>query len=373
MAEYEIVALILGLVAAGAGAVANSARRVAPYAFPMAKIRAWEARMLDEAKIEALSQSASLHSLVLGLKGTDYESEVEESIETVEQLESALNRHLLGTYTEIFALVPKECVPFMKKFAERLDLANLRLVIRAASGAVERDVAIAYLGEGMVFSKARLEVMATSEGTRDLIKQLSETEYYQQLKRYLEPGEYDPLDLIRAVEQSYYTSVWKKTTDMGKRNGGIARTILGREVDLINLKLVLRLKRAGVQADLMVKNLVPIEADLRLDVLRDCARSETVEGIRTVLSRTPLKSTLVPLLSSAGEDIAHAEKLLDESLLNFCKGISLFKPLTIATPLAYLYAKHAEVRNIRVLARGIADRVPGVEMKRILLRSARLE
>lgn len=371
--EYELLALILGLVAAGAGVVANNARRVAPYAFPMAKIRAWEARMLDEPKIETLAQSASLQSLALGLRGTDYESEVQESVGDVEQLESALNRQLVGTYREIFALVPKECTAFMRKFAERLDLANLRLVIRAASGAVERDVAIAYLGEGMVFSKARLEVMARSEGTRDLIKQLSETEYYQQLKRYLEPGEYDPLDLIRAVEQSYYMSVWKKASELGKRNGRIARTILGREVDLTNVKLVLRLKRAGVQPDLIVKNLVPIEADIRLDVLRDCARSETVEGIRTALSRTPLKSTLVPLLSSAGEDTAHAEKLLDESLLNFCKGISLFKPLTIATPLAYLYAKHAEVRNIRVLARGIADRVPGVEMKRILLRSARLE
>ncbi len=373
IAEYQILATVLGIVAAGAAAVANNARRVAPYAYPMAKIRAWEARMLDESKIETLLESASLQSLALGLRGTDYESELKESVESVEQLESALNRHLLGAYEELFSIAPKQCVPFLKKFAERLDLANLKLVIRAASGLVERDLAIAHLGAGMIFSKARLEVMARSESIKDLIKQLSETEYYQQLKKYLEPGEYDPLDLMRAVEQSYYAAVWKRASDLGRANCRIAKNILGREVDLTNVKLILRLKRLGVEPDLILKNLIPIEAEVSLSVLRECARSETLEGVRNSLSGTRLKSILIPILSSAGEDIAYAEKLLDESLLDFCKSVSVFKPLTIATPLAYLYAKHAEVRNIRVLARGIADRVPSVEMKRILLRSARLE
>jgi ATP synthase A1 C subunit len=362
----------MGLAAAGT-AVANNARQVMPYAYLMAKIRAWEARILDESRIEALSESGSLNSLALGLRGTDYEPELQEVPENVEQLESALNRRLVAIYRELFTLTPKKGLPYMRKFAERLDLANLKLVIRAASGAVERDVAVSYLGEGMVFHKARLEAMARSEGIEDLIKQLSETEYYQELRRFLEPGEYDPLDLIRAVEQSYYTSVWKKTGELGRGNGKIARTILGREVDFVNLKLVLRLKRAGVEPDMIVKNLMLMETGLGLDTLRACAQSDTVEGIRSVISRTALRTTVVPLLSSAGEDVAQAEKLLDESLLNFTKTLSLFKPLTIATPLAYLYAKHAEVRNIRVLARGIADRVPGVEMKRILLRSARLE
>jgi len=369
---YEVPLVIAGLAAAGT-AVANNARQLMPYAYMMAKIRAWETRILDESRIEALSESGSLSSLALGLRGTDYEAELEEVPETVEQLESALNRRLVAIYRELFTLVPAKGLPFMRKFAERLDLANLRLVIRAASGAVERDVAISYLGEGMVFPKARLEVMAKSEGIADLIKQLSETEYYQELRRFLEPAEYDPLDLIRAVEQSYYMSVWRKASDLGRRNARIARTILGREVDLSNIKLILRLRRAGVDPDTIVKNLVPVEAGLRLSTLRYCARSETMEGMKAVLSKTPLKSAVVPLLSSAGEDVAQAEKLLDESLLNFSKSMSLFKPLTIATPLAYLYAKHAEVRNIRILARGIADHVPGVEMKRILLRSARLE
>ena len=371
MAGYE-VPIVLARIAVAGLAVANNARSATPYAFLMAKTRAWEARMLSDAKMESLAESSSIESLISELRGTDYESDLE-GAGNAEEVELSVNHHLFRIYRELLGLVPKRCASFVRKFSERLELGNLKLVIQAVSGGVDRDLAMAYLSDGMVFSRERLEVMAKAEDIEELIRQLSETEYYRELERYLEPGEYEASELVRAVEHSYYMSLWRRAEGMGRRNRKIARTIVGREIDLANLKLILRLNVVGAEPDIIMKNIIPIEADLKLETLRMCAQADSIEGVKTIVSNSPLKSVLVPLLSPTGDDVAEIEKLFDESLLNFCKVMSLFKPLTIATPLAYLYEKHAEVRNLRTASRGVGDGIPSGELKKILLRSARVE
>jgi V/A-type H+-transporting ATPase subunit C len=367
------VPLILTGVAAASVAVASSARSTAPYAFLMAKARAWEARMLGDGKIESMADSSSLDSLLSGLRGTDYEQGLEGIDQDAWAFESALSGHLLEVYRELMNLVPRKGVTFMRKFAERLELGNLKLVIQAVSGLADRELALDNLTDGLVFSKDRLEVMARSENLEALVEQLSETDYYDEMSRYVDPGEYEPLDLMRAVEHGFYASLWKRTHDLGRKNGKIARDIIGREIDLANVKLVFRLKSAGVGPDVILKNMIPLEGELAVELLRLCAQSDSLDGVRSILSASPLKSTLVPLMSTAGDDVGELEQLLDESLTNYCKVLSLFKPLTIATPLSYLYQKHVEVRNVRTLARGIADGIPPEDIRKILMRSARVE
>jgi ATP synthase A1 C subunit len=368
---YEVPIIIAGL-SAGALAIANSARSAAPYTFLMAKVRAWEARMIGDAKAESLAEAGTMEALISGFRGTDYESDLEGVDQDTDQLEASAMNHLIRSYREVIGLVPGRAEPFLRKFSERLDLGNMKLVIQSVSGEVDTDLAISQLTDGMVFTRDRMEVAAKSESVQNLVEQLSETDYHDQLEILVRSGEYDALELMRSVERSYYTSVWERAADLGRKNRGIAREILGREIDLINLKTVLRLKGSGAGTDRIMRSIIPIYADLNLETLRACAQTETMEDLRGVLSRSALKF-LVPLLSSAGEDICVVEALLDESLLNFCKGTSLFKPLTIATPLAYIYEKHAEVRNIRTLARGVGDEIGAAEIKQLLLRSARVE
>lgn len=372
MVGFEVLMVIVG-VAAASVAVANSARSVTPYAFLMAKIRAWEARMLSEGKMESLAEAESIQSLVSGLRGSDYEADLEGLPDTAYDLESALSRHLYRTYDDILNLIPVRGVPFLKKFAERLELGNLKLVIQAVAGNADRELATMHLVDGIVFSKERLEIMIKSENMEQLIEQLSETEYYDELSKFIEPGEFEPLEMMRSIEHSYYMSVWKRAEDLGSKNRKVARDLLGREIDLLNVKLLFRLKAGGVGPDVILKNLVPIEGTLKAVLLRMCAQADSIESVKNILSSSPLKSVLVPIFSSAGSDVGELEKMLDESLLDYTKVTSLFKPLTIATPLSYLYGTHAEIRNVRTLARGIEDGISPGDLRRLLLRSARVD
>jgi V/A-type H+-transporting ATPase subunit C len=372
-----MVAVEVGLIVAGTAAaslaVANSARSVTPYAYLMAKVRAWEARMLGDGKIESLVDSDSVDALVAGLRGSDYEADLEGISLRADDLEKALARHMAGIYRELFGLLPEKALAFMRKFAERMELGNLRLVVQAVAGRVDLQLAISHLADGLVFSRERLEIMARSEGMEALIEHLSETEYFQELGRYLEPGEFDPAEIIRAIDHSYYLSVWRRSTDLGRKNGKIARQLVGREVDLANIKLILRLKASGAGPDVVMKNLVPLEGEMKIDLLRMCAQAESMEAVGNILSASPLKAMLAPIVSSPSAEVPDIEKLLDESLLDYAKSLSLFKPLTIATPLAFIHAKEAEVRDIRTLARGIEDGIPPSDIRRLTVRSGRIE
>ncbi len=368
---YEVPVILLGLAAAAAG-VANSARAAAPYAFLMAKIRAWEARMMTDAKVDALAEATSLEALVSGFRGTDYESVMEGVSEDPDELEKRATAELLRAYQAVFGLVPAGAVGFIRKYAERLDAGNLKLAVQAISGRADVESAISSLTDGMVFTRDRVEVLARSETLEAFIGQLAETDYYQELEPLVKAGEYDAPDVMRAIERSYYASLWTSSRALGRTNGKVAREILGREIDLVNLKTIFRMKAVDSPADLIMKNVIPLWGSLNLPTLRACAQADSIEEVKAVLARSSLKSALQPILAG-GEDAAEIERLLDESLLNFARATSLFKPMTIATPLAYLYEKHCEVRNLRTVARGIGDRIPREELKPLMLRLARFD
>jgi ATP synthase A1 C subunit len=363
---------MLGLAAAAA-AVANSARTAAPYTFMMAKIRAWEARMMSDAKIDSLAETGSLEALLSGFRGTDYESEMEGAKEDLEEIEARAIARLLAAYHDVIELLPPKAVGFVRKFAERLDIGNLKLAVQAISGQADRELAISSLSDGIVFARDRLEVLARTETLQGFIEQMTETEYFQELEPLAKTGEFGAIEVVQAIERSYYASLWRKAAELGRKNMKIAREIVGREVDLVNLKTLIRLKAADSGADVIMRNVIQVHGELNLPTLRACAQADSIEEIRNILARSALKSAIVPLLAGAGDDVGEIERLLDESLLNFAKGTSLFKPLTIATPLAYLYEKHGEVRNVRALARAIGDGLTSEELKPLILRSARVE
>lgn len=369
---YELP-LIVGGVAAVTLAVASRARSVTPYAYLMAKIRAWEARMLTDSKFEGLATSGSLEGFISGLRGTDYERALEEVGEDVEGIESALNRELLQTYDRLLELVPERVRPFVEKFAERLDVGNLKLIVQVASGGVDRETAVAHLTGGTVFSRERLEAMAGSESVPDLVEQLSETDYYRQLRPYMEPGEYDPRELMRAIEHSYYRSLWHRIEELDRRNRSIARDLIGLEIDLANVRLLFRLKSVGVHPDLIMKNVIPVEANLTEETLRQCAQAEDTEQVRTILLGSSLRRLLTGIFAEARDRVTEIERLTNEAVLNHSKTMSLMKPLTVATLVAYLYQKHSEIGNLRTVARGTGDGVETDYIKSMVTRVARIE
>ena len=367
------VTVILTGIAAAAVAVANNARSVTPYSFLLAKTRAWEARLLTDAAVQSLAESSSLEGLLSGLRGTHFESQLESLSPDVESIERMLDTYLVSSYREVMGLLPERASSLVKKYAERMDIGNLKLVIQAVAGRADREETISRLSDGMVFSKDRLEALVKAESLEDLVELLSYTSYYENIKRQIEPGEYEISDLIRAVEHSYYTSLWRETEKLDRKNRKIARLILGREIDLENVKLILRLKRESVDSALISKNIVPVEGELKRDLLDLCSRAEGLEEVAQILMRSRLKAVLVPILSQGLEDLGRTENLLDESLLNFSKGVALFRPLTVATPLSFLQQVRAEARNMRSVVRGVADGLTADEIKGLLLRSARVE
>ncbi len=372
MVGYELP-LIIGGIAAVSVAVASKARSVTPYAYIMAKMRAWESRMLSDAKMRSLSESGSIPDFINGLRDTDYQEDLEGQEEEVEMVERALSRHLLDTYQEIFPLLPEETRDFFQKFSERLDMGNLSLVVQAAAGRVDRDVVVSHLVDGVSFRRERLEVMSGSEGIEELVEHLSETSYYQDLRPYLEPGEGDAQELMRAIRHSFYVSLWRKSQELGRKNRSIARDLVGLEIDLENVKLILRLKLNQLPADVIMKNVIPVDCNLTQDLLRSCAQAEDLEEVKSVLLKSPLRSILGEVFESARDQVAEVERLLQEALLNHGKMLSLSKPLTIATPLFFLYQKHAEVQNLRGVARGVADGLESEDIERTLVGSGKIE
>ena len=97
-------------------------------------------------------------------------------------------------------------------------------------------------------------------------------------------------------------------------------------------------------------------------------KSGTIEGALKLLERTPYQFiSKIPPEYIAAEKISAFEKELERYLVKKSVALFLGDPLSIAIPIAYIWAKYTEVTNIRVIARCKLTEVPEKELREALI------
>jgi V/A-type H+-transporting ATPase subunit C len=140
------------------------------------------------------------------------------------------------------------------------------------------------------------------------------------------------------------------------------------EIDLTNIKTVLKVVRDRVEPEIAENFLIRGSRTLDINSLRTLARAGTIESVLQQLGTTSYHflSTVPEKFISAGK-ISELEKELDRYLIK--KGVAHFlgDPLSIAIGLGYIWAKVNEVTNIRIIAWGKTTDVSEKELREALL------
>ncbi len=366
-----VIFLIIGTLFA---LVIYNARRSMAYVYCNATISAWEARLLSEARLMEFADAPRVTNVFTALDDTDYRpqlAEVPRGEEGVDMsvVERALRENLNARYRELLGMVPEERKETVARVIERIDIWNLKAILTAIHNKVPKEKRLKELIPSPTLPRERLEMLASAESFEQLLEFLKGSEYFDVLSEALK--EYETRGLIAilsALDKHYYMSLWKDV--LSKRaQRSVLRAILGYEIDALNIKLILRLKREGAPPEEIDRYLILPPHELTEAMLRAMITAEDVPSAINMIHRTVYGQILLEALPQIeAQGIFAAEKALDEMHLKICRWLALTQLFSIAPVLSYIYLKENEMRNLRAIIRLKVDKVEPQKIKETTVR-----
>lgn len=365
----DVLVAIFLIIGALFAFVIYNARRSMAYVYCNATLSAWEARLLSEARLMELADAPRVTNIFAALDDTDYRPQLAEVPRAEEGadmpvVERSLRENLNARYRELLGMVPGERKETVARVIGRVDLWNLKAIITAIHNKVPKEKKLEELIPSPTLPRERLEMFASAESFEELLEFLKGSEYFEVLSEALK--EYETRGLIAiilALDKHYYTSLWRDV--LSKRaQRSVLRAILGYEIDALNIRLILRLKREGAPPEEIGKYLILPPHELTEAMLRAMITAEDVPSAINMIHRTIYGQILLETLPRIeAQGLSAAERALDEMHIKICRWLALTQLFSIAPVLSYIYLKENEMKNLRTIIRLKADKVEPQKIK----------
>ena len=369
----EVLVVIFGTIGFFFALVIFHARRSIAYVYCSATISAWEARLFPEARLMELADAPSVVNIFAALDDTGYRQQLagiqrEGEVNMVE-VENAFRDNSNARYLELLKMVPKERKETIRRVLQRAELWNLKAIVTAIHNKTPKEERLKELMPSPTIQRERLEMLASAENFEQLLDFLKESEYFSVLSDALrEYEERGLIALLSALDRYYYTSLWRNVLRV-KAQRSILMSLVGCEIDIVNLKLILRLKREEVKPEDIDRYLIRPSHMLTEGMLRAMVVAEDIRSAVDVVSRTPYGKILLEVLPQIeAQELSAAERALDEIQLKVFRWLALTKLFSIAPVLSYICLKENEMRNLRAIVRLKADKIEPQKIKETIVK-----
>ena len=351
--ETFLVFCLMAVLIVGAVIVIIASRPVLdiyPYLNPSARVRARKGRLFNEKQISEIVETNNVEEVENYLKGIPEYADVLDEY----PLDKALDVERANTYDFIARIAPKEVKDPFVIMSKKSDIDNIKSLLTAKEVGLNGDETRELLIPcGSLYGD--LESLADSEKVTDIVTSLDGTEYAAALEDAL--PQYEETNMILPLESAldkYYLGNLLRSSDVpADENRQIMYAYVGTQVDVANLKLIIRAKQDGLDYDAVAPYILEEGYQLREWKLKDLMESPDVTNVVSGLEGTKYAEALtevIPVYNETGS-VAVFEKALDVYASNYAKSLSVKKPLGVGPIIGYLSQKESEIKNLKIIAR----------------------
>ncbi len=276
-------------------------------------------------------------------------------------VEVAVTRNLANTYSDILAFTTGHLRDMVGNYLKRWDSFNVKTVLRGKVTGVKDEELMDTLVPAGAFSESYLKSLVQMTSMQEIMDDLSHEASLaltpELIREVVDSSRLasleDHLDLI------YYYDLLK-VIDPTKTAGKILRDFIRREVDVTNMKVLLKLKAERVPEDKIVKYLIPGGIEFGMDKLKSLAQGEGLASLIEELEKCSLYDDIKPALEQFKTDrkLSGITIALDRALIGTSEKFAHFYPLSVLPIVNYMVRKKVEVDNIRIIARGKESSLP---------------
>ncbi len=320
----------------------------------------------------------------LMLAKTSYQAEISEiptgQLDSI-SLENAFLENFVRTCKEIMEHSPKNTGFLLSTILMKFEASNVKAILRAKEAELGIDEAMTYIIPAGRLDEARCrKILESARSVSDVIELLSDLEYGPVLREALRGHEETRLllPLAVALDKYVYGEIWRAAGKFRGLDKKIVRTVVGIEIDAINIKVILRCRAMGISEEQIRRYIIPVSEVFDEKELEDAIRAADIKSsIEGLLEAAKLamardyRYVLTDLLREyeASQSVSRLEMVLDRGLLK--TSLRMLKRYTpffnIGLILAFLNLKWAEVKNLRAIVRGVEDQISPDKIRRLLV------
>ena len=329
-----------------------------------------KSRLLERKALEALGAKMDISSVIDELENTSYRQDLEDASVQYTGLacvEEALRRNLSKTFRLIFSFVKGEdAETLINIFLNKWDIQNIKTILRGINIQEMPEEIAESLAPAGALNDATLAEMIKQPDVKAIIDLLATwgIEYSRPLTRHFkEFSETRDLVVLEYALDKFYYSHALDAVAGDSYDEGIIRGIVRTEIDVTNIKNVLRIIRDKVELEDPQYYFISGGKELDVDKLSALSKTRTMDGVTKQLAGSSYDFLArLPDEYVTAEKISPFEKELDKFLLQ--KALRLFSgdPLSLALVIGYLWAKSNEITNIRIIAMCKTEYVPEKEV-----------
>ncbi len=297
------------------------------------------------------------------LKTTTYGETIPGDIQGFEKayilLEELLYENYALSFHNLLQYSSDYIASFLRSLLYRFDSYNLKTMLRMVNAGIPSDLILKNLIPIGGHSKKRCRVILSGVNSMsDFINSLSDQDFGFFLRDKLKAHKtYPELSLLEAfIEKEAFGRIFEEITKLDRNDKKIASKIIGIEIDVLNVKIILKCKAVGINDEKIEDYLMPMGL-LDDNLLRSAINQPNIESAFQAIFKgiepehQIYKNFYLKLMLEADKPISHLESLLDRislemSLFELKKNMRYYN---IAYILAFLNLKWTEIKNLRCI------------------------
>ncbi|MCY6484662.1 V-type ATP synthase subunit C [Clostridium aestuarii] len=309
------------------------------YVQAVPRIRALENRLLDKAKLERMIEGNSSEETFKVLEETEY-GLLMANVKRTEEYEIVLSEALKKLYSFMYEVSPdKNLIDIMSL---RYDYHNIKVLLKGI--ALNKDLSELLIPVGTI-PVDEMKMYISTEDYRELPNIMKES--IEEAQEIFEDNR-DPQQIDIILDRHMYKDMFARARVL---NEPYMLNFLNMNVDLINLKTLLRVKKQNKSRKFLESVLIEggkLEKETLINML-----NESDDNIVSKLQYTDyneiMKLGMENYLQNGNFNVL--EKLSDNFIMNFIKD-SKYVSFGIEPLLAYIFAKENEIKIIRIIMVG---------------------
>ncbi|MBI1969980.1 ATP synthase A1 subunit C, partial [Candidatus Woesearchaeota archaeon] len=263
-------------------------------------------------------------------------------------LERALNMNLAMAYEKLRRISPPELRALIDAYLRRKDVWNIKTILRGKFVGEKPGEIKKLLMPAGTYSIAFLEGLAEKESMKDIIFALN----IPALKAAYSAFEKnkDIFALENLLDHGYYTEMLEFTKQLPKQ-GKLFAAFLRKEIDVLNITNLFRLKRAGIEKDKIMQYLFFPGEELTMRTVKRLL-DLSIEELFKELEKLNFEKIVRKLEQEREKSLVSLELELKKNLLDEAVLLLHQHPLSVNVILGYMFAKEVEIKNLKTIIKG---------------------
>ena len=348
--------LILGIIAGALAIIIRPFATFAKFAYPNAKFESIGNPFVNETNLQRYLDSSDLQQFIDQLNSQkDYNiSETKTS-----RIQSELDQQFVNTIYMMKQDSTKKMQTFYDTYLELIDANLLKTALKQH---INTDHVDETLSNHAVSPKIKKHLLILAKtDSEDMLKTLKQLQYPDYITSLItaEEKEFSSFALDAAVDKLFITQL--KNSNVPYKCSEAKDVFIKRMIDIQTIKHLLRAKHLSYDADHCKQLLINDGYELAFWKQEDLCTAEDTTDFINKLEGTqyykPLKNRLDKNISKTTSVQPYTDAI-DLIWLHLVKNISTAHYSTMGPTLRFLEYKQIEIRNLKIIAKGIAEKMP---------------